>query len=182
MVENEVILEDSLFNIFSDPEPIYFRSIEGINQVSKSGVYDKRGSIMVRVELDGKVHQHRRSVLTFLEVTGININSNKIGTLGGIFEILELGVGALIGLYASNSFRIKLCQEIMYWQKELKELKKILNKVKKTNDNCSNNEDARNEEEKVQIINISNQYEGGENTNFARVKPYEYQEEANETK
>jgi len=28
MIQNEVILDDTLFNIFSDPEPIYFRSIE----------------------------------------------------------------------------------------------------------------------------------------------------------
>ena len=77
IAENEVILEDSLFNIFSDPEPIHFRSIEDISQVSKSSVNDRAGSIIVRVELDGKVHQHRRSVLTFLEVTGINIILTK---------------------------------------------------------------------------------------------------------
>ena len=72
MIQNEVILDDTLFNIFSDPEPIYFRSIESIEEVSRNRIETHIGSIAINIELDTKVHQYRRSVLTFLEVTGIN--------------------------------------------------------------------------------------------------------------
>ena len=71
MAQNEVILDDSLFNIFSDPEPIYFRSIESIEELSRSRIENHVGTINLHVELDSKVHQYRRSVLTFLEVTGM---------------------------------------------------------------------------------------------------------------
>ena len=72
MTQNEVILDDSLFNIFSDPEPIYFRSIESVQEIERNRILGHEGAVIIQIQLDGKVHQYRRSLLTFLEVTGIN--------------------------------------------------------------------------------------------------------------
>ena len=54
MAMNEVILDDSLFNIFSDPKPIYFRSIESIKEISRNRIAGHTGTIDVQIRL-GKI-------------------------------------------------------------------------------------------------------------------------------
>ena len=90
---NEVYLEDSLFSIF-EAEPIEFNNIVDYNLVV-SKVYGS-GQNLITIILDEAVEQHRRRVLTFLEVTG---------TLGGIFEVFEVGIGAIIGWITSYMFK-----------------------------------------------------------------------------
>ena len=54
MAQNEVILDDSLFNIFSDPEPIYFRSIESIKEINRNRIEGHTGAIDIQIRL-GKI-------------------------------------------------------------------------------------------------------------------------------
>ena len=107
------------------------------------------------------------------------INSNQIGTLGGIFEILELGIGSIVGYYAAIIFKRNLSQEILNYEKELKEIKKILYQTQISDGNSSSHHDKSIEEEKK---NEDEEYEGGEISNFSRVKPYEYKLENPEPK
>jgi len=55
IAENEIILDDSLFNIFSNPEPIYFRSIEGIEKMSQSKVSTNTGKVIIQVEIGNQL-------------------------------------------------------------------------------------------------------------------------------
>ena len=98
---------------------------------------------------------------------------NKIGTLGGIFEILELWVGSIVGFYASKIFKKNLWQEILNYEKELKEIKKILSQTQKADENSSSHHIKVIEEEKKN--EDEDEYEGGESSNFSRIKPYQYQ-------
>ena len=51
IAQNEIILEDSLFNIFSNPEPIYFNSIERINFIGKHSIISNSGGIIFNVKM-----------------------------------------------------------------------------------------------------------------------------------
>ena len=159
---NEIILEDSLFNIFSKPKIKRFKTIEDTYEADDKEVSETRGKVVIRVELDSKVHQYRRTVQNFLDVTG---------KLGGIFEILEIILGSLIGFYASNRFKKNLFQEIVYCQREIKELEKIFNKLKDTSGENIRSQEEKNEDEKIEE-NLQEDFEGGSKINFSRVKPY----------
>ena len=109
------------------------------------------------------------------------ILNNKIGTLGGIFEILELGIGSIVGYYAAIIFKRNLSQEILNYEKELREIKKILYETKNSDGSNSSHHDQIIEEEK-ENANEDEEYEGGENRNFSRVQAYECKSENSEPK
>ena len=104
----------------------------------------------------------------------------KIGTLGGIFEILEIGIGSIVGYYAAIIFKRNLSKEILNYENELKEIKKILYETQiQENDNSIDHKKIIEEERKSED---GNEYEGGESSNFSRVKPYECKPENPEPK
>jgi hypothetical protein len=115
---NEVYLEDSLFSIF-EAEPIYFNNVVDYKLFEKS-TYGY-SNIQIIIKLDEVVEQHRRRVLTFLEVTG---------TLGGIFEVFEFGVGAIIGICTSYMFKNDLRDELQKSEAQYREVKMELEALK----------------------------------------------------
>ncbi|CAI2363173.1 unnamed protein product [Moneuplotes crassus] len=130
--QHEVILEDSLLPTFSDPDPIYFNSIEDYKyseeEIDDPGYF--YGKVQIRIRKDSQVEQHRRKVLNFLEVTGI---------LGGLFEVFEIGVGVLIGLYSSFIFKRSLYKDISKYEQKFEAMEKCIakleNKIQQNNQN-----------------------------------------------
>ncbi|CAI2361106.1 unnamed protein product [Moneuplotes crassus] len=140
MRQHEVILEDGLFPTFSDPDPIYFNSIEDYSlteeEVEDPGYF--WGTISVRIRKDSQIDQHRRKVLNFLEVTGI---------LGGFFEVFEIGIGVIIGLYSSHMFKKSLHDDIRKYEEKFKEMDscitKLESKIQKSNQRQQENNLSR---------------------------------------
>ena len=96
---NEVELEDNWWDIISNPSEFEFNSLSlDSHQESEDGS-QIRAQVFVYFSLGDQIHQYRRKVLNFLEVSGI---------LGGIFEIWDLVLGALIGLIYSYLFKREL--------------------------------------------------------------------------
>ena len=109
---HEVILEDSLFFYFKEPEAIKFNKIwerESVytyqfdNQVEGGNVGIPTYPFVINISLDNKIYQYKRRVLTIFEVTGF---------LGGIFEIFEVLFGFIIGTISSYSFKNQIVEEL----------------------------------------------------------------------
>ncbi|CAI2359313.1 unnamed protein product [Moneuplotes crassus] len=118
---HEVVLEDGFFTLPWDSEPVYFNSLEDYDyQEEDLDPYDDTGRITITIIKDSVVDQHRRSVLNFLEVTGI---------LGGLFEIFELGFGMILGLYSSVLFKKKIFKDIQKYQDKFDKMEKCIQQL-----------------------------------------------------
>mmetsp|Transcript_18122 Transcript_18122/g.16033 ORF Transcript_18122/g.16033 Transcript_18122/m.16033 type:complete len:252 (-) Transcript_18122:425-1180(-) len=141
LVRNEVILEDSFWPSLFEPKTIKFNSIEIASEaVTKDNVFG------YELTLSDEIHQYRRQVLSFLEVTGI---------IGGIFELFEILFGFIVGIYSSQVFKNDISKKFNQTDKEVYQLRKSLNRIKqriKIEDE-NENEDVQ-EENKVQAYNL----------------------------
>ena len=96
--KNEVNLDDNWWNSIFDPPTITFNSLKFFrHQTTKLEQYDKEIKIIF---LKGaRTNQYGRKVLSVFEVTGL---------IGGIFELLDIVIGTLIGFAYSFAFKIEL--------------------------------------------------------------------------
>ena len=75
---NEVELEDNWWDIISNPSEFEFNSLSFDSHQESDDKAHFGALVSIEFSLGDKIHQFRRKVLNFLEVSGI---------LGGIFEI-----------------------------------------------------------------------------------------------
>ncbi|CAI2359692.1 unnamed protein product [Moneuplotes crassus] len=115
LVKNEVILEDSYWptwRIWTEPNPIVFYTLELHHG---SAFHEKQFKIVI--ETGDEVRQYRRKFLSFLEVTG---------TIGGIFELIEIIFGFAIGIYSSYMFKRDLTKYLDQASHEVEQIEGVL--------------------------------------------------------
>ncbi|CAI2381923.1 unnamed protein product [Moneuplotes crassus] len=115
LIKHEVILEDSYWptwRIWTEPNPIVFYTLE-LHQ--ESALHRKEFKIVV--EMGDEVRQYRRKFLSFLEVTG---------TIGGIFELVEIIFGFAIGIYSSYMFKRDLTKYLNQASHDVEQIKGVL--------------------------------------------------------
>lgn len=123
---NEVFLEDSYWFYLYPPEP---KRILTMNEISLESILDAENTdfpgtygSQILIDLNPKVEQYKRNVLTFLEVTGI---------LGGIFELFEIIIGFLVGILTSYHFKRDLRAEIRVQEEKYQQLKNQIDDIQK---------------------------------------------------
>lgn len=124
----EVILEDSLFMKFREPEPIKFNKLPDLvgvrnDQAIRINDYNQPfyNPYNLAIQLSPDKHQYRRSLFNFLEMTGI---------LGGIFEVFELSVTLVLGVFYTTMAKRSLVNEIRKNVAQLENTKAELEKLK----------------------------------------------------
>eukprot|EP00343_Euplotes_focardii_P002994 CAMPEP_0205806704 /NCGR_PEP_ID=MMETSP0205-20121125/10342_1 /ASSEMBLY_ACC=CAM_ASM_000278 /TAXON_ID=36767 /ORGANISM="Euplotes focardii, Strain TN1" /LENGTH=265 /DNA_ID=CAMNT_0053080017 /DNA_START=474 /DNA_END=1271 /DNA_ORIENTATION=- len=97
---NEYKLQDSIWPSFNNQEETgVFYSVERIEPTFGRRETASRTMFKINMYADEYTDVYSRRVLTFLEVTG---------TLGGLFELIEIGIGFLVGLVASGVFQTQV--------------------------------------------------------------------------
>ncbi|CAI2373924.1 unnamed protein product [Moneuplotes crassus] len=175
--KHEVVLDDSLFPLPWSTEPIYFNSLEDYSIYEEMPIVgDSDGEVVFEIVKDDRIDQHHRKLLNFLEVTGI---------LGGMFEVFEVGFGAIIGIYASFIFKKRLGMDVKLYEakfetisKEMKELEKRLKENKQQEEEELNQDEEEKEggnlekiteESKSKSSKISRKEESKLANNIARI-------------
>ena len=103
---NQVSLEDSLLSNLLPPDYQRFNSISKTDAISQNFAGDlltPNYSFRIEISLDNREFQYTRNILDFLEVSG---------TIGGIFEVLEVFIGAISGYLTSYFFRKELKHDL----------------------------------------------------------------------
>ena len=132
LTPHEVILEDTLWFYFQEPEPIRFLKVQDWNEVRQFGQPFFHSKLVTETPLGIYIHlgqstsQYRRKVLTIFEVTGF---------LGGIFEIFEVTVGLLLSYLSFYSFKYNIEKEIV---KANKRHEKTIQEFQKLKDEYTN--------------------------------------------
>ena len=102
VASNQVTLEDSLLSNLLPPDYRSFNSLSMSNSVSQNfleDLPDNSYTFIIKIDIDNREFQYNRKILDFLEVSG---------AIGGIFEILEVFIGAISGYLTSYFFRREL--------------------------------------------------------------------------
>ena len=119
---NELELEDNWWEFLSQPSKILMNSIKYLNFQQYDKDYSKI-TYKLDISLGNITNQFGRKVLNFLEVTGV---------IGGIFELLDIIIGAIISFIYSQMLKKELQKDLVIAQSEIVKLqdsiKKILNK------------------------------------------------------
>ena len=96
--KNEVNLDDNWWNSILDPPKIKFNSIRMKGIEYKQERHSKK-EFKCLIGLGEKTNQFGRRVLNVFEVTGL---------IGGIYEVLDIVIGTLIGFAYSFAFKVEL--------------------------------------------------------------------------
>ena len=125
--KNELQLNDDLFFLdIQSSEPIKFNSVEEINVISGDihEPYNWMYQATIQIKLSDTTNQYSRNLMNFYEVTG---------TLGGLFEIFEVGLGALIGIFSSYLFNRDFSNELLKVHIQYRKIQNELDELKKKN-------------------------------------------------
>ena len=154
---NELYLQDNWYMILTDPIKSTFNSLDS-NFVSRREQFngDKYSFIF---SLSQRKNQYSRQVLTFLEVTGI---------LGGIFEIIDIFAGALLGFIYTSFMKKELNQELVRAHNKIQKLADSIEKIKEAQKRA--NIEGENEEKEGNDQN-EEEKEGGSGDKMNSFKP-----------
>ncbi|CAI2387633.1 unnamed protein product [Moneuplotes crassus] len=122
---NSLELEDHWWDFLSSSEEREFNSVEtNPEHVILSADYDPYTSsrFNFRFQLSEEINQYGRRVTNFLEVTG---------TIGGLFEILDIIVGIIIGYFYSKSLKKQIGQDLYKANKRIIVLENSIQKILK---------------------------------------------------
>ena len=96
--QNEVNLDDNWWNSILDPPKIKFNSLRFTSSKNKKSSHINK-TVECLIELGERTNQFGRRVLNVFEVTGL---------IGGIYEVLDIVIGTLIGFAYSYAFKVEL--------------------------------------------------------------------------
>ena len=116
---NEIELEDNWWDFLSQPSQIQMNSLS--YKESQFTEFDGiKSRLLWRINLGKVTNQFGRKVLNFLEVTGV---------IGGIFELLDILVGAFISFIYSYMLKRELQKDLVVAQSEIVKLQESLKKI-----------------------------------------------------
>ena len=96
--KNEVSLDDHIWNSILEPPKIKFNSLR-LAKTTSIQASDFNQEVQVFFNLGDRINQYGRRVLNMFEVTGL---------IGGIYEVLDIVIGTLIGFIYSYAFKVEL--------------------------------------------------------------------------
>ena len=119
----QIELEDNWWDILSQSSIINRNSIRYAGSSSEKS-NSNSNKLILTIGLGEKINQFGRKVLNFLEVTGV---------IGGIFELLDILIGAIISFVYAYMFRKELKKDLAIAQTEIHKLQESIKKIKKKN-------------------------------------------------
>ena len=111
--QNFYTLYDDIFG-FSGEQSGTFYSYENSN-LFPSHPFDKN-LLRVQIRLDAQIDRYERTVQTIFEA---------IGTIGGIYEILKIVTGTLVGIFIKNIYQYNTANEFKVFKKSTLENNQI---------------------------------------------------------
>ncbi|CAI2382835.1 unnamed protein product [Moneuplotes crassus] len=169
LIKHEVILEDSYWptwRIWTEPNPIVFYTLE-LHQ--ESALHRKEFKIVI--ETGDEVRQYRRKFLSFLEVTG---------TIGGIFELIEIIFGFAIGIYSSYMFKRDLTKYLNQASHDVEQIEGVLqegnqedSKIKEKSNRLKPDEELKELEFKGNCIDEESKINDSSNLMIAQLNSFQ---------
>ncbi|CAI2387583.1 unnamed protein product [Moneuplotes crassus] len=122
ILRNEVELQDTWWDFLSNPTTKEFKSVD-----TDSYNYERVGEHLatfytIDFSLGEKTNQYGRRVLNFLEVTGV---------VGGLFEILDIFVGIIIGYLYTYSLKREITKDLVKADNKIQDLQKSIDEILK---------------------------------------------------
>lgn len=145
---NEVQLQDSWWDFLSPPDVINFNNVQSTFEAISHKDADTL-SYEVALLLSERKNQYGRKTINFLEVTG---------TVGGLFEIIDIFAGMFIGYIFSASLKKQIRQDLHKAEGRISDLERQIQLMKRKS---ATNEESDEFSEKDQE-NDEEEKEGGE--------------------
>ena len=126
-----------------------------VDRVENDYNLNDRRLVNIHFYLDTKIDYYERRSLTLFEA---------IGTIGGIFEIFNIYIGILVGIYSQSSFKKSILRSLRHSKS------KLLNKRKSS-------DEPKKEENKEDDIEESKRDKNNERSNWYRIAMLDQREE-----
>ena len=118
---NEVTLQDDwIFNLL-ESKPTHFNSVGQTTPNNIPFPLEDKIYGLISIRLSDKTNQFRRKIGNLFEVTGI---------IGGIFEVLQIAIGTLLGFLSHYIKNKDMMRDLKNAQQELLNLKEVINTIK----------------------------------------------------
>mmetsp|Transcript_23816 Transcript_23816/g.21158 ORF Transcript_23816/g.21158 Transcript_23816/m.21158 type:complete len:195 (-) Transcript_23816:495-1079(-) len=149
---NTYSIRDSIWPSFwtNEKEGVFY-SIERVEKYSR----DKGSNEVFQIQIiqDSQTDHYTMRILNLLEVTG---------TLGGVFELLSIAVGFIMGIYSSYSLNLEIKERFIVKEKEVQDKLFANQNNKHLNNEYNKDADEINEggriEESKEKINSNNNF------------------------
>ena len=113
--ENEVELQDSLLPI-NDPIKTSFLSVDKVD-FDVQTTTDSKDYLHIAFVLDPNKDSYQRVVFSFFDMFGM---------IGGVFELLKIGVGVMVGIVAQKVLMFSVLSRLYYTELDYNETKKVM--------------------------------------------------------